>query len=274
MKYSIILPYFERPEHLLLTLKSYEYFYKGKDLEVIIVDDCSSLAKVPTVPTNFSLPIKVIRLKKKNGINPCIPYNVGARHASGKVLILSSPEIVHLESILSKKFAINRISNSSYFVFSVYALANKQIVADLIESESHQNFIEKVNDLTEKFIQFPDFFGGWYTHKKWKPVGLNFLSAITSESYYQNSGFDERFRIGTGYDDYEFRDRLIRKKFDFRHFGGMNALHLDHEVVSEKFNLETNTNKKLFYKSKILRYRNNDKWGAESCDLIYCENYS
>ena len=54
----------------------------------------------------------------------------------------------------------------------------------------------------------------------------------------------------------------------------MNALHLDHEVVSEKFNLETNTNKKLFYKSKILRYRNNDKWGAESCDLIYCENYS
>ena len=98
-KISIVMSYFNRKEQLKLTLQSIKSNYLNK--EIIIVDDNSREdQKVESFINTFknNLDIKVITIteKEKTWVNPCIPYNIGIKAASGDIVVLQNPEVMHV----------------------------------------------------------------------------------------------------------------------------------------------------------------------------------
>jgi glycosyltransferase involved in cell wall biosynthesis len=264
-KVSIILPYYNRKELILNTLKSFEFFYSNYDnLEIIIVDDFSSENERLDNVLNFNLNIKLIRLKTKNGINPCYPYNVGVRNSVGDIIILSSPETFHTTNMFELTNNFENLNDSTYILMSVFCLTDLTLIKDLLVNfednienfNLNKEFFEK--NLGELGYSFNNKLGSWYLHSIHKPSGLNFLSAISRNTYFELSGFDERFRFGTGYDDDEFKERLLENNLDFIYYDNICAIHVNHEIVN---NLPPTTNYNLFIQTKKNKYLKNNSWG-------------
>jgi glycosyltransferase involved in cell wall biosynthesis len=265
-KISIILPYYNRKKLILNTLKSFEYFYQNKNIEIIIVDDMSSEEHRLENSLNFNLDIKLIRLTVKNGINPCYPYNVGVRESSGDIIILSSPETLHTSDIFEISNNFEKLNDNTYLLFSVFCLTKNNIIDSIINTENFDESVNIINSIIPKFYEnlgelgysFNNKFGSWYTHSNYRPSGLNFFTAITREKIFQMSGFDERFRFGTGYDDDEFKERLIESGTNFIYYDNAIAIHINHEVVN---NSAPTTNHGIYLMSKDDKYVKNDLWG-------------
>lgn len=250
-KVSIILPYYNRKELILRTLKSLEDFYQNENVEIIIVDDVSDNEHRLEGELTFNLDIKLIRLEVKNGVNPCYPYNVGVRESKGDILILSSPETFHTTNMYSISNNFNNLTDDNYILFSVFCLTDLSII-DKIDVERF------FDNLGENGYQFNNNYGSWYTHSEYRPSGLNFFTAITRNKFYEMSGFDERFRFGTGYDDNEFKDRLVESNTEFIYIDGAIAIHVNHEVIN---NMPPTTNLEIYTNSKVDKYKKNDLWG-------------
>ena len=103
MKVSILFPYNNRLNEIINTLDNFNKIYKNDDLEIVIVDDKSNESHrlESKIKKYKDIEIKLIR-NETPGINPCEPYNIAACSSVGEVLILSSPEIYHLELILHR----------------------------------------------------------------------------------------------------------------------------------------------------------------------------
>lgn len=264
---SIILPYYNRKELLMQTLNSFEHFYSDKDLEVVIVDDASSNEHRIENDLDFNLKIKLIRLENKNGINPCYPYNVGVRESIGDIIILSSPETFHNNNIFDVTNNFEYIDDDTYLLFSVFCLTDKNIIESISKSE-FIDVLNIINNVKYKFYQnlgengypFNNNYGSWYTHSIHRSSGLNFFTAITRNRFYELSGFDERFRGGTGFDDDEFRDRLIEANVKFKYIDEALGIHVNHEIVN---NMPPTTNSKVYSLTRINKYQKNDRWGKK-----------
>jgi len=264
-KVSIILPYYNRKKLILNTLKSLEYFYGRKyNLEVVIVDDVSNDEHRLENDLNFDLDIKLIRLENKNGINPCYPYNVGVRESNGDIIILSSPETFHSTNIYDITNNFSELNNNTYLLFSVFCVTDLNLINDLlidfganIKSFDNNKKLFYQN-LGENGYDFNNRYGSWYLHSKYRASGLNFFTALTREKYYELSGFDERFRAGTGFDDDEFKDRLIQSGVNFIYYDDTVAIHVNHEIVN---NAAPTTNQSLYHYTKTNKYLKNDLWG-------------
>ena len=284
VSYSFILPYFERPKHLLKTLESYQKLYQNQNVEVLIVDDCSSPSKAPVIPLNFSLPIKILRINTKNGINPCVPYNIGARQARGETLILTSPEVVHTSSIFEQRLSLSTLDNSNYFIFSVFALSSGMLNEKLLATAGYSEFLNIFYDFKDQLplnlgwsgYPWVNEYGSWYSHSSFRGTDSNFLSAIKRENFLKLSGFDERFRGGAGYDDLEFRQRLKKMHLHFEYLDEAVAVHLDHEIVTDckQFGINLNSNRKLYRKTRFYRYKFNDTWGRAPHTVVYQANHA
>lgn len=266
-KVSIILPYYNRKKHILNTLESFNYFYGDnyKDiLEIVIVDDTSNQEHRLEDSLNFNLNIKLIRLENKNGINPCYPYNVGVRESSGDIIILSSPETFHTTNIFKITNNFEKLNNNTYLLLSVFCLTDLSLSDQLFEDFGNNlkrfnknKFLFKQN-LGEFGYPFNNKYGSWYLHSEIRPSGLNFFTTLTREKYYEISGFDERFRFGTGYDDDEFRDRLTQSGISFIYYDEALGVHVNHEIVN---NNPPTTNHNLYQETKVNKYLKNNLWG-------------
>lgn len=264
-KVSIILPYYNRKNLLLNTLKSFEYFYKNNDVEIIIVDDTSNddnkLDAIKSI-----LDVKIIRIEHKTGINPCYPYNVGIRQSSGDIIVLSSPETFHTTNMfdISNNFA--ELNDKTYLLFSVFCLTEKNIISEILNEQNFDVGIKKFETHIPNFYQnlgefgysYNNKYGSWYLHSKYRNSGLNFFTAITRKKIFEMSGFDERFRFGTGFDDNEFKDRLVETNTKFIYYDNSIGIHINHEIVN---NSAPTTNHKIYLMSKQSRYTKNDVWG-------------
>jgi predicted glycosyltransferase involved in capsule biosynthesis len=72
------------------------------------------------------------------------------------------------------------------------------------------------------------------------------------------SGFNEAFVVGTGYDDADFRDRLLKYiNNNVVWYNDAVAIHIDHPACST----DNNTNSLLYNTLKNKVYEKNDKWG-------------
>lgn len=272
--FSVIMPYFERPELLRVSLLAMHRVYRSKQFEVVVVDDFSHPTLRPMIPDGLSFSVTVVTLESKNGINPCVPYNIGAGVAKGDYLVLTSPEVVPTRDILFEADAILEreafpTARPPYILFEVFGLTDKVINREMISATSeNQNRLALDRALSEIKAKEPDFlrkgkdpqkpwsneFGAWYQHSTLKPSDLNFLSVIPRSLYQQLGGFCERFRRGTGYDDLNFLDR-VKPKSTIHRVLGLAATHLCHEEISarKEFNTTINTNRNLYYFLKILR---------------------
>jgi glycosyltransferase involved in cell wall biosynthesis len=266
---SIILPYYNRKQLLYVTLESFVYFYSNESIEVVIVDDCSDddnrVDRVDRIESKYPFPIRLIRINNKNGINPCLPYNVGVRQSTGNIIVLTSPETLHTKSMFETSNDFKLLNDTTYLQFSVFCLTKKDLKSVLIGNEPFNLKLETLNNNKKYFYNnlgeygypFNNSFGSWYTHSIIRPSCLNFMSALTRKTYYRMGGFDERFRFGTGFDDEEFRNRILKITGTIW-YDDFVAVHIDHEAVG---GMSPTTNEKVFINSKRQPYQANENWG-------------
>jgi len=248
---SIILPYYNRKKLLEITLDSFEHFYSTvPQLEIVIVDDGSNDEnRVVELIKKYSLNIQLVRLTEKTGVNPCYPYNVGVRRSVGDIIVLTSPETFHTTNMFDISNNFKKLTDKTYFQFSVFCL-----VADVQKIEK-----EKLcRGLGKRDYPYSNDCGSWYVHSKIRPSYLNFFSALTRNTYYDLSGFDERFRYGTGFDDEEFKIRVLEIVDEVIWFDDALAIHKNHEVVN---NSAPTTNQGIFSATRRDTYKFNDDWG-------------
>ena len=274
--FSVIMPHFERPDLLRASLIAMETKYVEVPFEVVIVDDVSAPNLRPIVPPSLSFDVTVVTLSQKTGINPCVPYNVGAKVALGEYLVLTSPEIVPVRNVLlevERELSEARIRTRThpYVLFDVFGLTDKDIARNILRSSQQlsktsimEETLEGISAKEPLFLEpglnlrqpWSNEFGSWYHHAKLKPSNLNFLSVIKRSDYIALGGFCERYRRGTGYDDLEFRNRVLRK-LNLIQIQGLAAVHLDHEEVSSRpdINMPFNSNKKVYWSMKLLHLK-------------------
>jgi len=274
--FSILMPYFERPTLLLTSLRAMQEMYKEISFEVVVIDDGSREVLRPQIPKDLPFDVLVVSMLEKNGINPCVPYNVGASVAQGEFVVLTSPEIVPLRDILKESLGCftnggKSIGSNPYLVFNVFGLTDPEL--NLRLKDSAENFVsgelfrqdlEKILESEPRFLKpgedpkkpWSNSVGAWYHHSRLKPSDLNFLSVMRRSDYTEIGGFCERFRGGTGYDDVEFLDRA-RRKLKITRVPNLAAVHLYHEEVSSRsdISLPINSNLKMYVFMKSLRLR-------------------
>lgn len=183
---SIILPYWDRQAALDRSLASLAQHYADLPMEVVIVDDGSPQeAEVE----DYAFPVTVVRMNDKPGpLNPCVPFNVGAKHATGEVLVLSNPETVHPSRILPMMLEdLQELGPDGYVMAAAWC-------PEMKEWHCHSSVT------TAKDQGIPQPVGS----------GLHFCSMLTRELWNKTGGFDEDYREGAGYEDNDFVLRLER----------------------------------------------------------------
>ena len=103
------MPYIKRERELLLTLRSFDYWYKDRDdFEIVIVEDYKNLSDDNNHKGLVSL-INVYRdtfrithaeSPRMVNFNPSPLYNLGVIAATGEYIVLTSPECFHTINIL------------------------------------------------------------------------------------------------------------------------------------------------------------------------------
>lgn len=197
---SIVMAYYNRLPLLRHTLTTFRRS-AFKDFEVIIVDDHSVVEhNIDQIPNEFpDINIKVIKMSDinpiKNYFNPCIPFNVGFRNASGDSIIIQNPECCHMGDVLS--YVDTHLTVDNYLTFHCYA-------ASFNETKSLK---EKESEL-DAHIRTGGVGGKWYNHKELRPTAYHFTTAIKKERLQLLNGFDERFAQGEWFDDNEILHRV------------------------------------------------------------------
>lgn len=192
IKYSILMPYYERSSQLHWTLSSLIYQYKKrKDYEVIIVQDTKNSDDVANVAALFrpSIDILMVRMSGEDTYNPACLFNSAARVARGKFLILTSPECLHWTNVLS------------IFDEELHKNHDAYVVA---ACESATNCSKNVSAMCD----FEYDHHMWYQHSEHRNLCYHFCSVISQKLFNELGGFDERYANGVGYDDDDFINRV------------------------------------------------------------------
>ena len=139
---SIVMAYHNRIEQVKVTLESISKS-KYSNIEVIIVDDGSDdfhLAKRIVHLYDFRIKVLTIDKSQKKWVNPCIAYNMGIKMASGDIIIIQNPEIVHIGDVISH--IIDNIKDKTYLVYSIYSSP----------SFTHNRYFYSMNNFDAKYI--------------------------------------------------------------------------------------------------------------------------
>jgi glycosyltransferase involved in cell wall biosynthesis len=214
---TIVMTYWNRKIQLLNTLKSIP-----PNTKIIIVDDASNDGDDITYLENDF--IKVVTLKNKTWINPCIAWNAGfAAVSDSDIVIFQNCECIHIGNIV--EHAINNARDGVYLNYS--ALSVDQPAVDKITSgENIIDVIQPIINLRRRVVSWGG--DGWYNHPIYRPEMMNFCSGITYKDLYDMGGFDERYQDGLGYDDNEFLCRIRKKKMDIQFFETPFVVHQHH----------------------------------------------
>lgn len=255
IKVSIVMAYFNRKEQLVYTLESIKKSIH-KNVEIIIVDDNSRESqRVLTFIENVKgeLDIKVITIEEneKTWVNPCIPYNRGFAEATGDIIIIQNPEVMHVGDCIDcivKNLELNDwmcfncysspgvefnniIERQNHNCEQIYDTINNAIkTAQSIYDATPENERYKYVSCNREMLLKGELFliggnsvarndvGGWMNHYNGHFVAYHYLAAIHKTDLIEkmNGGFDSEFKNGIGGDDDEFIKRLIFNKFNFK----------------------------------------------------------
>ena len=233
---SIVTAYYNRKKLFIKTLESFEKS-KYKNFEVVVVDDCSDEdERLEDLVEKFPF-LKIVRLEKKDKwyVNPCVPFNIGFKHALGDKIIIQNPECFHSDDIIN--YVNENLIDDKYFSFGCYSLSELQ-TSILLETDDFKKFINE-KTYKNKSVAF-DGDEGWYNHSMYRPKAYHFCTAITKNNLEDLGGFDERFSIGFAFDDDELIYR-IKLKLNVIFIDKLVSLHMWHYWDNEK---ATATNKK------------------------------
>lgn len=205
-KISIVMAYYNRVEQLKLTLRTIQKYSRSRDIEIIIVDDASSLGQQAELAVKrFELDIKIIKFTVAEKIwkNPCYVFNRGFEQVTGDIVIIQNPECFHFGDIIGH--VLKNVTDKNYLVYSCKNIHNGQArtlqIADQITFMSMMDGLKNIRT-------------GWYNHPAYNPRCYHFLSAITKKNLDELGGFDERYANGYSFDDNEFLERIKRSPFE------------------------------------------------------------
>lgn len=190
---SLIWPYWERQAVADQSCGLLAQHYAGMSIELIVADDGN---RVPYQAPAMPFPVRVVTLPRKDiALNPCVPINAGVRAASGDVLVLTNPEILHRKPILQAMRAELGASRAKY----VQAAVIHHKAPGVSRWHSHSTVAGKV----ESGIRMP------------KGACYHFCAMLHRDLFDAAGGFDEDYRHGAGYDDPDFVLRLQRAGAEF-----------------------------------------------------------
>ena len=229
VEFSIVMAFHNRKPQLLRTLKTIGMSSKIDETEVIIVNDGSAPEHdLSDVPEMFDFPIIVIDLpqEKKWYVNPCVPYNVGFKAASGEVIIIQNPECMHVGDIIAH--VDENLGDDNYISYAAYSL-NQPSTNGLDNIELNA---ESVKEHVHPLAMMPytkEGSLGWYNHSVIRPKGYHFCAAITSYNLLDElGGFDERYATGIAFDDDELMARIGRLGLDIEIYDEPMVIHQWH----------------------------------------------
>lgn len=236
-KISIISAYFNRRNELWRTLQTISKS-SFKDFEYIIVDDGSDYRqRIEDFVDEFKfIKLKRIEPKDKHWINPCIPFNIALSMAEGEIVILQSPECVHMGDIL--EFVANNTVDNQYLVFSCYSLSTKashnletKVNFNLSLQEIEEQTIEAIDGFTSNNCDTAGRYDSWFAHPQHRYCIYNFLTSMTKKDMDDLGGFDERFADGHAFDDTDLAARIEKKKMNIKLIEKPFCLHQYHHSV-------------------------------------------
>jgi GT2 family glycosyltransferase len=234
------MTYYNRKVQLYNTLNSINNSKYKDNIQIIIVDDCSSdehkLNLYELKKINNNIELYILKDEDKWYINPCIPYNIGFNKIKYDNVIIQNSECYHNGDII--EYIINNLTIKTYLSFSCYSLKNNQDI--------------NIVNIENRSVTF-DGDNGWYNHSIYRPTNYHFCSAIKKENLTLLGGFDERFANGIGYDDNEFliridRIKLIKSIIDIPH-----VFHQYH--YNNQPNLKTKT-----YNTELYNHIQTETW--------------
>ena len=204
MKYSIILPYYKRPE-LSRTLESFvKHYGERHDYEVVLVEDSKNALdpvlheELMQIVDQFGGRINIWHfIDDKESFSPCHKYNLGFTRSDGEFIILSSPEVMHESDILAGFDELLAEDKDSYIVCACKAVDKGE-------------------------------FSMWYQHSIARNMLFHFCSVLSRENYDKVGGFDERYCAGIGFDDEDLVARLISKGIKIVPRDDLVTVHIEH----------------------------------------------
>ncbi len=217
-KLSVVTAYYNRKALFLRTLTSINSSKWATDIEVVVVDDGSkSEERLEDIVNNYKFPIKLIRVEPKDKwySNPCVPFNLGFKHATSELILIQNPECCYVGDVINQ--AIEATTDDNYVTFAAYSLSKDS--TNKLASKHPITLDPKASTVGGQ--------EGWYNHSKYNPRPLHFASCITKKNLNQLKGFDISYAAGIAYDDDDF---LFRVK----------ALGLQVEIVDSPFVLHQN----------------------------------
>lgn len=217
MRFTLILPYWDRQAIADEALQLLAKTYPGLDMEVLVVDDGSP---VPFIAPAVGLDLRVVRLPAKTDPkSPVTPWNEGVRAAKTDIIVLSCVEVLHERPILQQ--LVTAVTTSKDYV-----LAAAWCPED----------------------------GRWHCHNTIHPprnppgTGLSFCAALHKSLYWEAGGFDEAYREGAGYEDNDFIWRLLGAGAKFQIRDDLRVIHPKRGASIAWGNAKFARNEALFYR--------------------------
>lgn len=255
MKYSIIMPYYDRLAQLGRTLLSFEHFYANRnDYELVIVEDPKNKDNVRGLVGSFDKSnwpnSGVLRAQvvvsgfQGECFTPSPLYNAGVTAARGKYVILTNPECLHVKNILA---GLDRAFDGGDWTYVVCACQH----------------ITKCDLPDGRFEHMTFMPGPWFQHSEHKNKMLNFCTAMSKYDYIRVGGFDERYAEGYAYADDDFRDRVLAAGMRVVLRDDLLVLHQEHKkfhsYVSRGEYKRRHTRNRLLYEANREKYETHNK---------------
>ena len=261
MKVSLIMSSFKRSKLLDLGLWSLAKQFLNYNLEIIVVNDGME-DNTKTICDKYRtdyVDIKYIFTGQRNinGVkfrSPSIALNIGIKQSTGDIIILTCPEIFHLNdtiNLIVESLLINKkiIATHNYMYFD-----NTSKLTNLLK-QNPVNFFTK--NLAELLLEHD-------TNRCLYSKRLPFCLGVYKQEFLDIGGYDEDF-TGWGADDDDLVNRLQLNGLTYK-YTEAKIIHLYHGKQYDrgnKNNKEYQHNLKLFQerKNKIIRNENRE-WGV------------
>ena len=212
IKYSFIIPYYNRGKQFYNTLASLRYYYSRRgDCDAVVIEDSKNDDQLFSLVKLFEddIKIRIIKTGRKDLYNPSPAYNAGVRAAIGEYVVLTSPECMHLNNVLGVFDNIFEAVPNSYTIAA--CMSGKKIKGVYHDPES---------------VTYDRHM--WYQHTVYRNLKYHFCSALKRVTYSAIGGFDERYAEGYCFDDDSFRDRVAAHGVPFVATDSAVVLHQEH----------------------------------------------
>ena len=251
MKYSIIVPFYNKSS-FYNTMLSYEHHYgKRDDTEVVIVEDAKTSEEdsnnLATIISKWKDVLNIKHVKAENpGYMGGRTFNIGVLLAAGEFVLLNSPECFHVTNILAGL-------DEEYDT-----LTHKYVIC------ACQNVVYE--GWAESFEAFqPTAKCEWYQHSQYNNRRLHFCSSMTRMNYLGIGGIDENYSDGQYFDDDDFLKKIIQVRIPIKLRDDLLSYHIAHDRTYQYQGGGIDT--PLGATSPLIR-RNlayfRQKWGADS----------